>query len=91
MNLDGSGYPTPPKKWQVHPASQVVHVADVFDALRTHRPYRRAMSLVDAIGAMSKNAGVWFDAELFSIFVDRVSHRCGEQKFTDGASQRKAA
>jgi HD-GYP domain-containing protein (c-di-GMP phosphodiesterase class II) len=77
MNLDGTGYPAAPRRWQIHPASQVVHIADVFDALRTHRPYRRAMSLVEAVETMSKHSGVWFDKELFSVFVHRVAHRCG--------------
>lgn len=80
MNLDGTGYPKPPKRWKIHPASQVVHIADVFDALRTHRPYRKAMSLVEAVEMMSKHAGAWYDKELFAVFVHRVAHRCGEPR-----------
>src|SRR5581483_8706154 len=42
-NLDGTGYPNLGRLARPHLASQIVHVADVFDALRTNRPYRAAM------------------------------------------------
>ena len=42
-NVDGTGYPRLRRNARPHVASQIVHVADVFDALRTNRPYRAAM------------------------------------------------
>lgn len=44
MHLDGSGYPRPHAAFRPHPASLLVEVADVFDALRTIRSYRSTLS-----------------------------------------------
>ncbi|MCK5650384.1 MAG: HD domain-containing protein, partial [Gemmatimonadetes bacterium] len=42
IKLDGSGYPRMEYPRKCHQASDLVHVCDVFDALRTDRPYRDA-------------------------------------------------
>lgn len=72
MHLDGTGYPTPPRGWRPALASQIVQVADVFDALRTHRPYRAALSLEASVRELADCAGIWFDADLFEVFARRV-------------------
>ena len=46
--IDGGGYPARHTRRDCHHASMLVHVCDVFDALRTHRPYRVAIA-ADAI------------------------------------------
>jgi putative nucleotidyltransferase with HDIG domain len=46
--INGSGYPVRQRRCDCHHASMLVHVCDVFDALRTHRPYRVAWE-TDAI------------------------------------------
>ncbi len=40
--IDGGGYPTRMRRCDCHHASMLVHVCDVYDALRTNRPYRMA-------------------------------------------------
>jgi hypothetical protein len=40
--IDGGGYPQRHRRCSCHNASLLVHVCDVFDALRTNRPYRVA-------------------------------------------------
>ncbi|MFI4897414.1 MAG: HD-GYP domain-containing protein, partial [Phycisphaerales bacterium JB059] len=72
MKLDGGGYPTPPRGWRVGLASQVVHIADVFDALRTHRPYREALPMQRTLEILGEESGVAFDAELYRVFVEHV-------------------
>ena len=49
MGVDLSGYPAPRWKTSPHRASLIVAVADIFDALRTIRPYRGALSEAQAI------------------------------------------
>lgn len=52
MNADRSGYPAAPSGAGPHSASLLVQVADVFDALRTVRPYRGTMDETQAINVM---------------------------------------
>ncbi|MEE9405583.1 MAG: HD domain-containing phosphohydrolase [Algisphaera sp.] len=76
MNLDGSGYPGLGKSKQTpHLCSQIVQIADVYDALRTHRPYRRAMSLDQTAKIMNQGAGTEYDADLLQLFFDHVAAR----------------
>lgn len=57
MNADRSGYPAGVGEAGPHPASLLVQVADVFDALRTVRPYRGTMDETQAINVMLRDAG----------------------------------
>lgn len=71
-NVDGSGYPHLPGKGRPHMASQIVHVADVFDALRTNRPYRSALEAVEVRRILLEGSGKQFDPDLLSLFLDHV-------------------
>ncbi len=75
VRADGGGYPRVPRGWQLSLASRIVQVADVFDALRSHRPYRPAMPLPQIVATMSRDAGSFFDADLLEIFFTRVAGR----------------
>ncbi len=66
---DGSGYPSLRFGRECHPASRLVRVCDVFDALRTDRPYRPAWSLDRAITCLREQAGVGFDPRFVEPFV----------------------
>ncbi len=52
--LDGSGYPFGLKGEEIPPAARIVSVANVFDALTTHRPYRQAWSVTHALLELEK-------------------------------------
>ncbi len=56
MAADRSGYPNSPGIGRLHPASLLVAVADVYDALRTIRPYRPALSVARASTLLIKDA-----------------------------------
>ena len=73
MYPDGSGYPQVAGDWKMHLASRIVQVADVFDALRTDRPYRAGMSLQDALGILRKDAGTRYENALLDAFIHRVA------------------
>ena len=75
MALDGGGYPRVAGGWRPSVASQIVQIADIFDALRTNRPYRDAMSLEKSLEIMSDLAGGHFDKDLWQLFLDRVVGR----------------
>ena len=57
----------------MHLASRIVQVADVFDALRTDRPYRAGMSLQEALDILQKDAGTRYESALLDAFVHRVA------------------
>jgi response regulator RpfG family c-di-GMP phosphodiesterase len=71
-NVDGTGYPRLPAGGKPHLASQIVHVADVFDALRTNRPYRAAMDDARVRQILSDGAGKLFDPALVELFLEHV-------------------
>jgi putative two-component system response regulator len=71
-NIDGTGYPNLPRSKRPHLASQIVHVADVFDALRTNRPYRAALDAEKVRGMLLDAAGKSFDTALVNLFLERV-------------------
>jgi putative nucleotidyltransferase with HDIG domain len=67
--IDGGGYPTLRYRRDCHYASRVVHVCDVYDALRTNRPYRDAWSAQRAIDYIGARTGYEFDTAIAPVFV----------------------
>ena len=55
--LDGSGYPQGLSGDEILPEARIVAVADVVEAMCTHRPYRAALPVSAAIEELSKNRG----------------------------------
>ena len=55
--LDGSGYPQGLAGDEILPEARIVAVADVVEAMCTHRPYRAALPVSAAIEELSKNRG----------------------------------
>ncbi|MGH7615930.1 MAG: HD-GYP domain-containing protein, partial [Gemmatimonadaceae bacterium] len=68
---DGKGYPDRLAGENIAHSARVVCVADVFDALTTDRPYRRAFTWDEALAMMGKDTGKMFDPDLFPRF-DRL-------------------
>jgi HD-GYP domain-containing protein (c-di-GMP phosphodiesterase class II) len=59
--LDGSGYPLRKIGQQISIMGRIVAVADVFDAMTSHRPYRPALSVPKVLSYLKENAGKLFD------------------------------
>ncbi len=70
--IDGGGYPKPHYGRGCHHASALVHVCDVYDALRTNRPYRDAWESARALGYIEERAGKEFDPKIARSFVEMV-------------------
>ena len=68
--IDGGGYPHRRHARKCHCASTLVHVCDVYDALRTHRPYRVAWETSAVLDYIERGAGTDFDPEIARTFVD---------------------
>jgi len=67
--LNGGGYPTFRYSRACTLASRLVHVCDVYDALRTRRPYREAWSSAEAETYLEQRAGIEFDPDLVAAFL----------------------
>ncbi|PNQ05833.1 histidine kinase [Mesotoga sp. Brook.08.105.5.1] len=65
--LDGSGYPRHLKSDEILLEAKIIIVADVIEAMSSHRPYRAALGFEAAIEEIKKNAGVLYDAEIVQI------------------------
>ncbi|MGH7579401.1 MAG: HD-GYP domain-containing protein, partial [Gemmatimonadales bacterium] len=72
LMMDGSGYPCRHSPRDTHYGSRLVHVCDVYDALRTRRPYREAWESETALQYVEQRAGLEFDPGLASQFTAMV-------------------
>jgi hypothetical protein len=70
--IDGGGYPHLPNARGAQYASRLVHVCDVYDALRTRRPYRDAWSSEQALIYIESRAGLEFDPTIARAFVTMI-------------------
>jgi hypothetical protein len=72
---DGTGYPDGLSQEQISPVARVVAVADAFDAMTSHRPYRPAMTVNRALTELMHWSGSHFDPLCVHAFLrarDRV-------------------
>jgi len=68
--FDASGYPPMSGNWRrQHTASQIVAIADFFDALRSNRPYRASLSVQEVLHMMQQGSGKDFNPTLLGSFV----------------------
>ncbi|MFZ5450768.1 MAG: HD domain-containing phosphohydrolase [Thermodesulfobacteriota bacterium] len=61
--LDGSGYPRGLKDKEIILEAKILAVADVVEAMVSHRPYRPALGIDRALEEISRNKGVLYDSE----------------------------
>ena len=59
--LDGSGYPNGLKNDEIRLESRIIAVADVVEAITSHRPYRQALGIEHALNEIKKNSGILYD------------------------------
>ena len=67
--INGHGYPKTHYPRDCHKASKLIHVCDVFDALRTRRPYREAWETERVLTYIEERAGTEFEPSAASAFV----------------------
>ncbi|HXP39119.1 MAG TPA: HD domain-containing phosphohydrolase [Candidatus Acidoferrales bacterium] len=67
--LDGSGYPDGLRGDAIPIAARVLQIVDVYDALTTDRPYKKAFSITDALQTMKEEVSQgWWDPHIFDQF-----------------------
>jgi hypothetical protein len=67
--INGGGYPDRHYRCDCHKASTLVHVCDVYDALRTKRPYRDAWEPGATLAYIERGIGTEFDADVARAFI----------------------
>lgn len=71
---DGKGYPDGLKRLEIPQCARVISIADAYHAMRSERPFRKAMSKEEAIQELKRCAGYQFDPEYTSVFVKMLEN-----------------
>jgi HD-GYP domain-containing protein (c-di-GMP phosphodiesterase class II) len=67
--LDGQGYPHGMKDGEIPLESRIIAVADIFDALTSHRPYKTAWSNEEAFAMLRQLAGMQLDRDCVNALI----------------------
>jgi putative two-component system response regulator len=72
--LDGSGYPRRLKGDEILLEAQILAVADVVEAMASHRPYRPALGIEQALDEIRAGAGRLYNAEMTAVCIRLFEH-----------------
>ena len=70
---NGEGYPDQLEKDAIPLASRILSVAEVYDALLSDRPFRKAFTLQEALTIMKDNRGKKFDPALIDLLLEEMN------------------
>jgi HD-GYP domain-containing protein (c-di-GMP phosphodiesterase class II)/GGDEF domain-containing protein len=79
--LDGKGYPDGLSGSKIPLGARIFAVCDVFDALTSERPYKKAWTEEEAIKEIKRGIGTQFDKGVVDVFVDRVLDKVSINSF----------
>jgi PAS domain S-box-containing protein len=65
--MDGSGYPQGLSREEIILEARILGVADVVEAMASHRPYRSARGIDEALQEISQNRGTLYDPEVVDV------------------------
>jgi putative two-component system response regulator len=69
---DGSGYPQGLSGEAIPLAGRIAALADVFDALTSSRPYKKAWTVEAAVDLVKEKRGIHFDPDLVDVFLEQL-------------------
>ncbi len=93
---DGTGYPRGLKGEEIPRVARIVTVCDVYDALTSDRPYKKAWSIEDTVEEMKSQSGKLFDPNILRTFMELLPEMIAiSRQFSDDSreiikAQRKA-
>lgn len=70
--MDGSGYPNGLKQEQILLPARILSVADVFETIASHRPYRPSLGLQRALDELRHNRGRLYDSHVVDVCVKLI-------------------
>lgn len=80
MQVDGGGYPDTRFPRRPHSVSQLIQICDVFDALRTRRPFRDPWPRDEIMEYLREGAGQRFDPQVVDAFIRLIERLDAERK-----------
>jgi PAS domain S-box-containing protein/putative nucleotidyltransferase with HDIG domain len=72
---DGSGYPRGLRHEMIPLEARIFSIIDVYDALRSDRPYRKGLSEETVLRYISDRSGTQFDPQIVQVFLDMVKNK----------------
>jgi HD-GYP domain-containing protein (c-di-GMP phosphodiesterase class II) len=75
LKYDGSGYPSIKGGWRPNITSQLISVADVFDALRSKRAYHDDIPIEKIVGILNSEKGTTFNPQLVEHFLRLIRYQ----------------
>ena len=88
---DGRGYPYGLAGDEIPVGARIVAIADAYEAMISDRPYKAALSHLDAVKELRRAQGTQFDPDLVAIFVSLVRRRArpGRSAVASGSARRR--
>lgn len=78
--FDGTGYPRGLKKEKIPLGARLFAICDTFDCITSNRPYRKALSMENAVEEIKKHSETQFDPEIVSVFLKTTLEDWGKIK-----------
>ncbi len=75
-NWDGTGYPNGLSGTDIPVSARIIAITDVFDALVTGRPYRKAFKKIEAVKMIGDGSGKEFDPHIVNAFIQVADEIC---------------
>lgn len=71
--VDGNGYPNGLKRDEIPLLARIIAVADTYDAMRSERPYRKAMTQKQALSELKRIKDKQLDGTLVETFIEKIA------------------
>jgi putative nucleotidyltransferase with HDIG domain len=78
-NFDGSGYPSGLKGNDIPILARIIRVADSYDAMVSHRPYKKTLAASEAVEEIVSNSGTQFDPQVANVFLEIIREDTGKK------------
>ncbi len=85
--FDGKGYPVGLSGQSIPQLARILAVSDAFDAMTSTRPYRRRLSVEEALAEVERLAGQQFDPVVADAFVRYARTALGSSSAEEGRSR----
>ena len=72
--MDGSGYPNGLHAEDILLPARILSVADVFETIASHRPYRPALGLQPALNEIRNNSGSLYDPQVVDVCLELIEN-----------------